>query len=139
MMKRFPTAINPAYGVALMLLAALLVSALSARAQTSIFADPTARQAGDVLTSAPCDHLFKSQLSGSEGAGWMKGQTETQRDVLTKHLVDSGALRISDLLLRQGKRSSGRAEPSAPAMPQKMTSRASQPLPLFTSTNAFDD
>ena len=104
MMKRFPTAINPAYGVALMLLAALL-----ARAQTSIFADPTARQAGDVLTSAPCDHLFKSQLSGSEGAGWIKGQADTQRDVLTKHLVDSGALRLSDLLLRQGKRSSDRA------------------------------
>ncbi len=51
------------------------------------------------------DGLFKASLSGDDGPGWMKGQQDTQRDimtnVLTEHLVESGALRISDLLLRQ--------------------------------------
>ena len=54
------------------------------------------------------DGLFKASLSGDDGPGWMKGQQDTQRDimtdVLTEHLVESGALRISDLLLRQWKR-----------------------------------
>ncbi len=54
------------------------------------------------------DGLFKASRSGDDGPGWMKGQQDTQRDimtdVLTEHLVESGALRISDLLLRQWKR-----------------------------------
>ena len=54
------------------------------------------------------DGLFKASLSGDDGPGWMKGQQDTQRDimtdVLTEHLVESGALRISDLLLRQWQR-----------------------------------
>ena len=54
------------------------------------------------------DGLFKASLSGDDGPGWMKGQQDAQRDVmadvLTQHLVESGALRISDLLLRQWQR-----------------------------------
>ncbi len=54
------------------------------------------------------DGLFKASLSGDEGPGWMKSQQDAQRDimtdVLTDHLVESGVLRISDLLLRQWQR-----------------------------------
>lgn len=53
------------------------------------------------------DQLFKTQLSGEESAGWMKSQGDAQRDVLTdvltRHLVESGTLGLSDLLLRQWK------------------------------------
>ena len=88
------------------------------------------------------EHLFESSLSG-EGGGWMKGQADAQRDVLTdvltEHLVESGALRLSDLLLRQWKPTSDEAGQPAPVAPQKMTSRAPQPLPLSTLTNASDD
>ncbi len=47
--------------------------------------------------------LFKESLSGEGGVA--SGHTDTQRDVLTdaltEHLVGSGALSLSDLLLRQ--------------------------------------
>ena len=51
--------------------------------------------------------LFKDGLAGDDGPGWMKGQQDVQRDVLTdvltEHLVESGAMRISDLLVRRWK------------------------------------
>ena len=60
--------------------------------------------------------LFKDNLAGDDGPGWIKGQQNTQRDVLTdvltQHLVKSGALRISDLLLRQW-RGDAAADPSS--------------------------
>ena len=60
------------------------------------------------FVTAMTDGLFQASLSGEEGPGWMKGQQDMQRDVmtdvLTDHLVESGALRISDLLLRQWQR-----------------------------------
>lgn len=47
--------------------------------------------------------LFKQSLSGD--GGMASGHVDTQRDVLTDaltdHLVSSGALSLSDLLLRQ--------------------------------------
>ncbi len=56
------------------------------------------------------DGLFKTSLSGDDGPGWMKSQQDAQRDimtdVLTNHLVESGVLRISDMLLRQWQRDS---------------------------------
>ncbi len=63
------------------------------------------------------DGLFKTSLSGDEGPGWMKGQQDAQcdimTDVLTDHLVESGVLRISDLLLRQWQRDEAQDPPTA--------------------------
>ena len=84
MMNRDLLALNPTYGVALLLLMALLASALSARAQTSMFADPTARQAGDVITIVLAERTAAqresrwedragSSLSGSGGIGSSSG------------------------------------------------------------------
>ncbi len=65
------------------------------------FEEVLARQFVQVMT----DGLFKSSLSGEEGPGWMQGQAEAQRDVMTdvlaRHLTENGALGIADLLLRQ--------------------------------------
>ena len=51
------------------------------------------------------ESLFKDGLAGDDGPGWMKGQQDMQRDVmtdvLTQHLVESKALRISELLVRR--------------------------------------
>ncbi|NNE70163.1 MAG: peptidoglycan hydrolase [Rhodothermales bacterium] len=48
--------------------------------------------------------LFSGSLSGEGGAGWVKAQGEAQADALTdavtNHLVDSGTLGISDMLIR---------------------------------------
>ena len=72
------------------------------------------RQFVSVMTKG----LFEQSLAGDEGPGWIKGQQDTQRDimtqVLTEHLVDSGALRISDLLLRQWKVNQGEDMPDQP-------------------------
>lgn len=62
------------------------------------------------------DGLFDESLAGEGGPGWMSGQRDTQRDllsgILADHLVDSGALRLSDLLLRQWQ---GTTAPTLPA------------------------
>jgi flagellar protein FlgJ len=59
------------------------------------------RQFVEVMTK----DLFGGGLSGDDGPGWMQGQQDMQRDMmtdmLTDHIAGSGALRISDLLLRQ--------------------------------------
>ncbi len=59
------------------------------------------------FVAAMTNGLFKEGLAGDDGPGWMKGQQDAQRDVmtdvLTEHLVESGALRISDLLVRRWK------------------------------------
>ncbi len=69
------------------------------------------------FVKAMTDGLFKGSLSGDEGPGWMKGQQDAQRDVmtdvLTEHLVESGAFRISDLLLRQWQRGPAQDPPTA--------------------------
>ena len=50
------------------------------------------------------DKMFDAPLSGSDGPGWMNGQRDQQRDMLTDvlsdHIVESDSLRIRDLLLR---------------------------------------
>ncbi|WP_457651498.1 peptidoglycan hydrolase [Rhodocaloribacter sp.] len=65
------------------------------------FEEILARQFVKTMT----DGLFKTSLAGEDGPGWMESYQNTQRDVLTdeltKHLVRSGTLRLSDLLLRQ--------------------------------------
>lgn len=52
--------------------------------------------------------LFNTGLAGEDAPGWMEGYQQTQRDVLTdeltRHLVESGTLRLSDQLMRQWNR-----------------------------------
>lgn len=49
--------------------------------------------------------MFSTSLTGEGGPGWMESQRGTQRDMmtdlLTDHLVESGALQISEKLTRQ--------------------------------------
>ena len=62
------------------------------------------KQFVDVLT----EQMFKSNLAGDQGPGWMKAYGDTQRqvlsDVLTDHLVDNGTFRLSELVLQQWRR-----------------------------------
>ncbi len=58
--------------------------------------------------------LFTGSIAGQDGAGWVKAQGSAQSDALTdavtKHLVDSGALGIKDMLMRKwGEASDGGA------------------------------
>lgn len=57
------------------------------------------------LVRSMTDGLFKSDLSGEDGPAWMDGYNDTQRDLLTNvladHLVQSGKLKLSDMLLRR--------------------------------------
>ncbi|MFK7849138.1 MAG: hypothetical protein AB8G77_27875 [Rhodothermales bacterium] len=54
------------------------------------------------------EQLFKSNLAGEDGPGWMKAYGDTQRrvmtEVLTDHLVDNGTFNISSLVLEQWQR-----------------------------------
>lgn len=54
------------------------------------------------------DQMFKSNLSGEDGPGWMKAYGDTQRKMLTEilsdHLVENGTFNISDTLLEQWQR-----------------------------------
>jgi|GEM_PF-1282332 Rod binding domain-containing protein len=56
------------------------------------------------LVRSMTDGLFKSNFSGEDGPAWMEGYNDTQRDLLTgvlaDHLVKSGKLKLSDMLLR---------------------------------------
>jgi Rod binding domain-containing protein len=49
--------------------------------------------------------LFTGSLAGDGGAGWVKAQSSAQTDALTdavtRHLVDSGTLGVSDMLIRK--------------------------------------
>lgn len=51
------------------------------------------------------ENLFNDSLSGDDGPSWMSAYGDMQRDslsdALTEHLVESGAMRLRDLLLRQ--------------------------------------
>ncbi len=74
------------------------------------------------FVAAMTENLFKSGLEGDDGPGWMKGQQDTQRDVmtdvLTQHLVESKALRISELLVRRWQGGTA-ADPSAERAPEE--------------------
>ncbi len=54
------------------------------------------------------EQLFKSNLAGEDGPGWMKAYGDTQRrvmtEVLSEHLVDNGTFNISSLVLEQWQR-----------------------------------
>ena len=71
--------------------------------------EEAARQFEEVLVrqfvETMTDGLFDSKIDGEDAPGWMGAygdmQKDTLSDVLTKHLVDSGSLRLRDLLLRQ--------------------------------------
>ncbi len=61
------------------------------------------------------ENLFKESMSGEDAPGWMSGYADTQRDVLndalTDHLIESGTLRLSDLMMRQW--NAAKTDPSA--------------------------
>lgn len=77
------------------------------------FEEVLIRQFVEVMTK----NLFKGGLSGDDGPGWMQGQQDMQRDMLTdtltKHIADSGTLRLSDLLQRQWSQKHGAAPDAA--------------------------
>ena len=54
------------------------------------------------------EQMFKSNLSGDEGPGWMKAYGDTQRqvisDVLTDHLVESNTFNLSSLVMQHWQR-----------------------------------
>lgn len=62
------------------------------------------RQFVQVMTEG----LFENGLGGDDTPGWVQGQAglqqETLTDTISQHLVESGALKLSDLLLRQWNR-----------------------------------
>lgn len=62
------------------------------------------------LVQSMTSGLFNSPLSGDDGPQWMEAQADLQRDVLNDaladHLVQSGSLRLAELLLRQWNRTS---------------------------------
>ncbi len=76
------------------------------------FEEVLARQFVQTMTKG----LFKTGLSGEDGPGWMESYQGIQRDVmtdaLTEHLVQSGTLRLSDLLMRQWSRTGAAGDPS---------------------------
>lgn len=86
--------------------------------------DEAARQFEAILVrqfvATMTDNLFTASLTGEEGPGWMKGQQDTQRDVLTdvltQHLVASGTLRIADMLVRRWHHPA--TEPAPPTEPE---------------------
>jgi peptidoglycan hydrolase FlgJ len=88
-----------------------LPSPAQKRAQTPVEA---ARQFEEILAKqfvkSMTDGLFKTSLAGDDAPGWMGAYGDMQKDVLAdelaKHLVDSGTLRISEMLLRQWDRAS---------------------------------
>lgn len=57
------------------------------------------------LVRAMTDSLFRESIGGEDGPRWMEGYAETQREVLNdalaSHLIKSGTVRLSDLMLRQ--------------------------------------
>lgn len=57
------------------------------------------------LVSSMTKELFNESLAGDDAPSWMGAYGDMQRDsmtdILADHLVDSGALRLRDLLMRQ--------------------------------------
>ena len=51
------------------------------------------------------EQMFKSNLAGEDGPGWMKSygnkQQETLTDILSEHLVEKGTFNISEDILKQ--------------------------------------
>lgn len=77
--------------------------------RTQATPEETARQFEEVLirefVKVMTKDLFKANLQGEDGPGWVDSYNDTQRDImtdtLTKHLVEQGQLGISELLLRK--------------------------------------
>jgi len=73
--------------------------------------------------------LFESSLAGEDGPGWMKGHQSQQQDILAgelaKHLMASGTLRLSELLLRQWNRND--VLPETDTTPPESTQTPSTP------------
>lgn len=86
--------------------------------------------------------IFSDSLAGEDGPGWMNSQKEQQRDqltdMLTDHLVEAGAFKLEDLLLRQWKRA-GLVKDSAPPAAQPAAPEQPQPpAGALTSTAASE-
>lgn len=68
--------------------------------------------------------LFEAGLAGDEGPGWMGAYGDMQKDVLADelaaHLSRSGALRISEMMLRQWKHDAGTGEPTSPPEAERL-------------------
>jgi flagellar protein FlgJ len=87
------------------------------------------------------EKMFDSPLSGSDGPGWMNGQRDQQRDMLTDvladHIVESDSLRIRDLLLRDWgvdtdaptAPAQDDADPVPSALPGPLDARPTAPIP----------
>lgn len=86
-----------------------LQAALSGDADRPASPEEAAEQFEEVLVRQfvrqMTDGLFDASLTGDGGPQWMNGYSRTQQealtDALTKHLVESGTLRLKDMLLRQ--------------------------------------
>jgi Rod binding domain-containing protein len=76
--------------------------------------------------------IFSDSLAGEDGPGWMNSQKEQQRDqltdMLTDHLVEAGAFKLDDLLLRQWKRAGLVKDPAESAV-RPPTLEQTQPQP----------
>lgn len=88
-------------------------------------------------------NLFNDSLAGDDGPGWMNSQKDQQRDqltdMLTDHLVEAGAFKLDDLLLRQWKRA-GLVKEAAPTAASPPVPEAPQPpAALGTATPASTD
>lgn len=83
--------------------------------------EEAARQFEEILAKqfvkTMTDGLFKTSLAGDDAPGWMGAYGDMQKealgDELAKHLVDSGTLRISEMLLRQWNRTSAAPDDEA--------------------------
>lgn len=57
------------------------------------------------LVQTMTENLFKATMGGDDTPQWMGSYADAQRDVLNDaladHLIDSGTIRLSDLMLRQ--------------------------------------
>lgn len=79
--------------------------------------------------------ILSDSLAGEDGPGWMNSQKEQQRDqltdMLTDHLVEAGAFKLEDLLLRQWKRA-GLVQEPAPDAVQRPALEKTPPRPPVT-------
>lgn len=86
--------------------------------------------------------IFSDSLAGEDGPGWMNSQKEQQRDqltdMLTDHLVEAGAFKLEDLLLRQWKRAGLVKDSTPPAAQPPAPEQPQPPAGALTSTAASE-
>lgn len=86
--------------------------------------------------------LYKSTMSGEDGPSWMKGQRDSQRDILndilTNHIVDSGVLGIRERMMKQWSPASPVPEKTAPALASPAHTPPLAPVDPSSSAPADD-